>query len=399
MNHLIVKLGDVIVGDLRRRSGDSWEFRFRADYMGMHPRPVLGQLFEDDLRRIYRSTLRLPPFFSNLLPEGPLRQLVARHADINEQREALLIEALGGDLPGAIVVEPGDEGNTLDEEDRPSAPTEESSEHEPRLKFSLAGVQLKFSVLQQGNRLTLPASGQGGNWIVKLPDARHPRVPANEYSMLQWAEASGIEVPEHKLIPISQIDGLPQDMALAEKEALAVRRFDRTPTGRIHQEDFAQVLGLYPERKYKAYNYETIGNIVHAVAGPEALVEYARRLTFVVLSGNGDAHHKNWSLRYQDGRRASLSPAYDLVFTKAYIGEDELALKLDGSRQFADVTFAAFRRLARRCGFDEDLLITRVSETASHIRTVWTELEAEMPLTTEVKSKLRQHLESVHLLG
>src|SRR5215216_1181576 len=108
MSHLIVKLQDIAAGDLRRRSGDSWEFRFRNDYLNLPSRPILGQSFEDDPQRVHRANLRLPPFFSNLLPEGPLRQLVARHADINEQREALLLEVLGEDLPGAVLVVRGD---------------------------------------------------------------------------------------------------------------------------------------------------------------------------------------------------------------------------------------------------------------------------------------------------
>jgi serine/threonine-protein kinase HipA len=217
--------------------------------------------------------------------------------------------------------------------------------------------------------------------------------------MLQWAQKAGIEVPEHQLIPISHIDGLPRGMVFSEVEAFAIRRFDRTSERRIHQEDFAQVLGLYPERKYKKYNYETIGNIVHAVAGPEAFVEFARRLLFVVLSGNGDAHHKNWSLRYLDGRRASLSPGYDFVFTKAYLGEDELALNFGGSKSFAGVTFASFRQLALRCGYDDRALADKMEETAVRIREAWTELEPGMPLAAEVKAKLRRHLDSVHLLG
>jgi len=65
MNHLSVRLGDLVVGDLRRRSGDAWEFRFRPDYPELHPRRVLGQFFEDDLTRAHHENLRLPAFFSN----------------------------------------------------------------------------------------------------------------------------------------------------------------------------------------------------------------------------------------------------------------------------------------------------------------------------------------------
>jgi serine/threonine-protein kinase HipA len=396
MNHLVIKLGGLAVGDLRRRSGDSWEFRFREDYISLRARPILGQFFEDDLQRVHRSTLLLPPFFSNLLPEGPLRELLARHAQVNEQREARLLEALGGDLPGAVVVEPGD-GSSDETEDEPSSPPATSPGREQRLKFSLAGVQLKFSVLQRGERLTLPVTGQGGDWIVKLPDSRFPGVPANELSLLRWARRAGIQVPDHRMVPIAEIDGLPREIGLTEGEALAIRRFDREAGTRIHQEDFAQILGLYPHDKYDEYNYETIGNILHAVAGPEALLEYARRLTFMVLSGNGDAHHKNWSLLYRDGRTASLTPAYDLVFTIAYMESDELALKLRGSRRFESVTLESFRHLARKCGFDEDTLANTAADAAQQIRDTWADIEPEIPMGPDMKAKLRRHLEAMHL--
>lgn len=396
MSHLVIRLGETTVGDLRHRSGDSWEFRFRADYVSLRPRPVLGQSFEDDLERIHRENLRLPPFFSNLLPEGPLRRLVAREAAVNEQREALLLEFLGRDLPGAVVIAKGDDLGEEGEYEPPvsSAEAAESGSH---LKFSLAGVQLKFSVLRAGDRLTLPATGLGGNWIVKLPDAQYSGVPANEISMLRWARLADIEVPDHELVPISEIGGLPQGLRFTERDALAIRRFDRAASGRIHQEDFAQVLELFPSQKYEKYNYETIANVIHAVAGPEALLEYARRLAFVVLSGNGDAHHKNWSLLYLDGRRASLAPAYDLVFTRAYLEEDNLALNLRRSKSFRDVTLESFRHLAQKTGFDESRLTEAVAEVVQRIRQAWKMYEPEMPMGKGDKARLRRHLDSIRL--
>ena len=54
---------------------------------------------------------RVPVFFSNLLPEGHLRDYLAERADVNPEREFFLLAALGADLPGALVVAPleGDE--------------------------------------------------------------------------------------------------------------------------------------------------------------------------------------------------------------------------------------------------------------------------------------------------
>ena len=73
------------------------------------------------------------------------------------------------------------------------------------------------------------------------------------------AGLSGITIPEIQLIPVAEISGLPPEAAtVAGQTALAVRRFDRPLAGRrVHIEDFAQILGLYPEQKYASYNYET----------------------------------------------------------------------------------------------------------------------------------------------
>ncbi|MEH2470528.1 HipA-like protein [Nitrobacteraceae bacterium AZCC 2161] len=46
----------------------------------------------------------VPPFFSNLLPEGPLRKYLAERAGVKEQREFFLLWMLGRDLPGAIAL-------------------------------------------------------------------------------------------------------------------------------------------------------------------------------------------------------------------------------------------------------------------------------------------------------
>ena len=318
---------------------------------------------------------------------------MARNAGINEQREALLLEFLGQDLPGAVVIEREDGEDFEDETESQRLPLEAASAS-TRLKFSLAGVQLKFSVVREGTRLNLPVSGHGGRWIVKCPDPLHPNLPANELSMLSWARRAGIEVPDHELVPVADLQ-LPEGITFSEVEALAVRRFDRTATSRVHQEDFAQVLGLFPSDRYGAFNYETIGNVVRAIAGADALLEYAKRLAFMVLSGNGDAHHKNWSLLYPDGFHATLAPAYDLVFTRAYNPKDDLALNFGGSKAFSDVTIDTFRRLARKSGFDEGRLANAVSEAAAAIRQTWKEISSELPLESEAKAQLSRHLASV----
>ena len=57
--------------------------------------------------------------------------------------------------------------------------------------------------------------------------------------------------------------------------------------------------------------------------------QFARRLLVNILLANGDAHLKNWSLIYPDAVTPELAPAYDSVFTRAYIeNERHFALNL-----------------------------------------------------------------------
>jgi len=103
---------------------------------------------------------------------------------------------------------------------------------ETALRFSLAGVQLKFSaVMEASGGLTIPAGGMGGSWIVKLPSGRFASVPENEYTMMALARTVGIEVPRTELIDIRDIRGLLADAVAMEGKALAVQRFDRGAAG------------------------------------------------------------------------------------------------------------------------------------------------------------------------
>ena len=250
----------------------------------------------------------MPPFFSNLLPEGHLRAYLARQAGVKPEREFFLLAVLGADLPGAVVVTPRDQaGDAAYHDDADDHDDDRGHEH--ALRFSLAGVQLKFSaVMEASGGPTVPADGIGGSWIVKLPSARFPAVPENERVMLELASAVGIAVPHNRLVDIREIQGLPEEAGRMEGRALAVQRFDRGADGeRIHMEDFAQVFGQFPDDKYEHRSYANIASVLWAETGQEETYEFVRRLVFSILIGNADMHLKNWSLLYPDRRRPILS--------------------------------------------------------------------------------------------
>jgi serine/threonine-protein kinase HipA len=347
-----------------QRVGDRTRFSLDFEYREDPDRPVLGLVFEDRPERVHVATLRVAPWFSNLLPEGRLRDWIAGERGVNRQREMELLAQVGHDLPGAVQVLP--EGEVPIESvwaDEPDTYASELADdfRRPDLRFSLAGVAMKFSMLLQHDRLTIPAHGEGGDWIVKMPDPRFRDVPLNEFSMMSLARAVGIDVPEIMLVPRERVDKrLPASVWPEHEEfAYAIRRFDRDGRrGLVHIEDLAQIRNVYPEQKYKG-NFETVASLVYRGRDKESLLEFTRRLAFSVLISNGDYHLKNWSLIYSDGRIPALAPAYDLVSTAHYFTDErveDLGLRFGGSKDFHRVTLRTFQRLQERLGVrDVDL--------------------------------------------
>ncbi|WP_422754857.1 type II toxin-antitoxin system HipA family toxin [Micromonospora sp. WMMD708] len=373
-----VWLGDQRAGTLRQVGDRTW-FSLDRSYRENPERPVLGLVFEDRPTAVHAAAVRLPPWFSNLLPEGRLRAWIADERGVNGQREMELLTQVGHDLPGAVRVlpegeEPDDAVVSVGDEVYPH--DDGGSFYEPGLRFSLAGVAMKFSMLRVQDRLTLPASGMGGDWIVKLPDSRFRDVPRNEYAMMSLARAVGIEVPEIELVHRSVIDErLPLSVWPAGEEyAYAIKRFDRGVDRKlVHIEDLAQVRNIYPDRKYLG-NFETVASLVYRRRDVDSLREFVRRLAFSVLISNGDAHLKNWTLIYLDPRVPTLAPAYDMVSTGHYELDDrpeDLGLKFGGSREFHKVSLGTFLRLEQRLGATGAGLVDCVVETVERTLREW----------------------------
>lgn len=374
-----VWLYDEHIGTIRQRGDYTW-FGFTEPYLANPQRAVLGLAFEEDLHALHANALRLPPWFSNLLPEGQLRNWIARDRGVSVEREMELLAQVGADLPGAVRVFP-EESSASGVNDEslamPTSPTSSEEFESSEWRFSLAGVGLKFSMMRDGDRLTLPVHGQGGDWIVKLPDPLYRDVPRNEHAMMVLAKIAGINVPDNKLVKREDLHMLPSGTWQSSEElAYAVRRFDRDAVhGLVHIEDFAQVRNIYPygDGKYRG-NFDTIGNLTYRGHDTEALREFARRLAFNVLISNGDAHLKNWSLIYRDRRVPTLSPVYDLVSTAIYREDrqaEDLGLKFGGSRRFGQVTLHTFNRLQRRIGANSADLRSYVVDVVEKVVAGW----------------------------
>ena len=393
LNALSLRLYGKQIGVITRLAGDRQLFAFEQYYIDDQERPTLSLSFKGSTGGLVTNFRpvgrRVPVFFSNLLPEGHLRDYLAKRADVNPEREFFLLAVLGADLPGALVVAPleGDEQPSEPHHDHDGDSRDDGQNGEEPLRFSLAGVQLKFSAVMEAS------GGLGGSWIVKLPSARYQAVPENEFAMLELARRAGISVPENKLVEVNSIKGLPEQAHTVESKALAVKRFDRLPDGKpVHMEDFAQVFGEFPNNKYKFHSYANIAAVLWAEIGEDAVIEFVRRLVFSVIIGNGDMHLKNWSLLYPDRRTPALSPGYDFVATLPYIPGDTLALSFGNSRSLSEITPDQMRRFADTARIPASPLWKIAVETAERTADSWKALEYADALPKELKDSIGKQI-------
>lgn len=395
---LEIELEGRIIGALTALGGDRSIVTFSKAYIDDPDRPVLSLGFKSAHGELMTDhavvQTRVHPFFSNLLPEGGLRDYLARRAGVKAVREYALLQVLGSDLPGGATLTPIGEGRH--HEEGPAPDKRDAAEGGP-LRFSLAGVQLKFSASLVGrDRLTIPASGAGGDWIVKLPSPRWDGVAENEFSMMSLASAVGLDVPEIRLVDFDGIEGLPGDVGRASGKAFAVRRFDRAPDGRrIHIEDFAQVFSVYPEEKYERARYRSILRVLWHEIGEAAAREFIGRLVFSTLIGNADMHLKNWSLIYADGRTPALAPGYDFLTTTAYIADENAALRYETTRSMTGFGADELVQMAARAGVPETMALDAARQTVQRFREAWAAQKANLPLGEAVRQEVDRLLETL----
>lgn len=401
---LNVNLHGEPIGTLTNLGGDRTIFAFTDEYIADPDRPTLGLAFKDEFGELYTDfrpyQKRVMPFFSNLLPEGHLRKYLAEQASVNSEREFYLLWALGHDLPGAITITPAD-GEAWPPDAANGSDEQGDHQRENALRFSLAGVQLKFSaVMETSGGLTIPASGVGGSWIVKLPSREFAGVPENEFSMMTLASLIGMNVPAIDLVSIDAIKNLPEGIDKIGNHAFVIERFDRLSDGsRVHIEDFAQVYGLYyPEDKYGNGTFRNIAQVIAAEGNDADIIEYVRRLTFNMLIGNADMHMKNWSLIYPDRRHVSLAPAYDFAATVPYLPGDATNMKISRAKVFSAFSVDELEHLAVNASIPKKMAIDAAKETVQLFREHWEAEAANLPISDEVRSAVETHMKTVPIL-
>ena len=368
-----------ITGTLEVSRNGNLRFVYSADWLSDESRPAIS--FSLPRRPEPFRTSECRPFFAGLLPEAGQREAVAGALGISARNDFALLDALGGDVAGALSLwpegetppspEPDARPRALGDEDLASVldtlPARPLLVGREGVRLSLAGAQPKLPVVLVGGRVALPAPGQPTTHILKPPVTRFPHTTENEALVMRLADALGL--------PVASVE----PRVVAGRPYLLITRYDRRidepgPALRLHQEDFCQALAIPPERKYQAEGGPTFAMsfellrraATHPAIAVLALLDAA---VFNLIAGNADAHGKNFSLLH-DTRTVSLAPLYDLLSTAAYPElSPNLAMRI-GRRttldQIGPDTWTAF---AKEAGLAAPFVRRRARELADAVRT------------------------------
>jgi serine/threonine-protein kinase HipA len=352
------------------RSPDGVVFSYVEGYDG----PAVATTLPVTEVPVLRPGGALPSYFTGLLPEGRRLSALRRAVKTSVDDELSLLLAVGADTIGDVQVVPRGQHPTAS----PRVQLGGSVRFRDLLaeldlspdRTGLPGVQDKVSAAM----INLPVARAGLAYLLKLDPPEYPGLVENEAVLLRACAVSGLQAAEGELI--RDVDGAP---------GLVVTRFDRTAAGSLGVEDGCQVQGRSPGDKYTV-GYAATFTALASVCDARLLAARTllSQLVFAILSGNGDAHAKNFSVLQQPDGEWRVSPAYDLPTSQPY-GDSTLAMPVNGRR--SDVGAVDVIALGKALGLP-DAASRRVLRAAVEKVDAWLPLLEELPYDAARRAKL-----------
>lgn len=369
-NRLTVWWDGRITGCLYLGPDGDLQFAYDTAWLADAKAPALSFSLPKQAERFNRRACQA--YFGGMLPEEGQRTAIARALGISADNEFRLLEHLGGEIAGALTLLP--EGETpalsstapklLDDDSvvqlldrlamRPMLAGEDG------LRLSLAGAQSKLPVLLIDGQIALPVPGQPTTHILKPSIARFERILENEYFCLSLARAI-------------KLDAAPVEIrTVRDRTFLLITRYDRTvgmagEVTRLHQEDFAQALGIPSHRKYAGEGGPTFPDCFAllrraSTRPPRDILKLLDAAIFNLIIGNADAHAKNFSLLHVGGA-ITLAPLYDLLSTVLYSGlSPKLAMKIGGKSILDEIELRHWGRFASDTQLSAPYVRARVAQ-------------------------------------
>jgi len=353
-------------------------FRYSAGYLNMPGAMPVSVSLPLDPEPFYPIVTR--NFFEGLLPEGFTRRSVAQWMRVDEADYLAILHGLGCECLGAVCVT--EDGESYEAAYEKVTKTQmkklaaegalKSAEFVAKSHLSLAGASGKVGLYHspKDGSWYLPYGTAPSTHIIKQSHVRLDNVVANEQLCMLAASYCGLLTPESFIINTgSGSDG---------EVLFATKRYDReiiqdagTINGlprplRLHQEDFAQAMGISSAEKYEhraeGYLKGMFSILNQRSADPvRDQIMLWDAVIFDYLIGNTDAHIKNFSLIYsKDLKAIRLAPIYDIISTTIYEQSTrDMAFSIGGVYSIDDIDVSAFHRAAKELGMGGQLAMQR----------------------------------------
>ena len=334
----------VRVGRWTNPARGEMELAYDADWLPADIGRPLSLSLPFNLENLPVKGEKVANYFDNLLPDSDaIRRRVAERFRTGSTEPFDLLKAIGRDCVGAVQILDEDEtptdfdrteGVPLSEEDIERhlieivSPQAFAAGRDPDADFriSLAGAQEKTAFLWWDGQWLAPRGATPTSHIFKLPlglmggrQADFSTSVDNEWLCLRLLKAYGLPVADASIATFGQ------------QRVLVIERFDRRAAlngkwlMRLPQEDFCQVEGCSPLRKYENEGgpglkalLRTLRQSVNAEADMRTLI--AAQVLFWLLRAP-DGHAKNFSIRLLARGRFQLTPLYDVMSVYPVLGD------------------------------------------------------------------------------
>lgn len=323
-------------------------------------------------------------FFEGLLPEGFSRKAVADWIKTEEDDYIAILSILGKECLGAIRIVPDGNEEEVSKYKRLSMSQVKKLAEEGATKstqillqthLSLAGATGKVGLYYDSskNKWYLPQGNAPSTHIVKQSHVRLSHIVINEELCMLAAKNCGIDAVDSFIVNTG--DGNDQDILYA------TRRYDRgfisdnfidglQIPNRLHQEDFAQAMGVNAFDKYERENKHYLKRLFEIIRANcsdpiSEQIKLWKMICYNFMVGNTDCHIKNMALLYGENLKSiSLAPAYDIVSTRVYNMSSEMSFFIGGELRIDRINRRTFASAASECGLTERMALKCFDEVA-----------------------------------
>lgn len=385
---------------------DVFSFNYIPDYLRRDKAMPISRSLP--LKEGAFNALASRTFFENLLPPEVVRRKLEKILHHDWRNTFAFMKELGGDCAGAISLYPEDCEPGIADDSVRELSEDEADEilralpERPLLqglvdgyRISVAGAQDKLVARVRSGRLALPLYGAASTHIVKPEMSICRGSVENECFCQRLAARLGMAAAKASILDVKS------------RAYYVSERYDREACDgfvrRILQEDFCQSMGVPAEEKYESDGGPSAVRcfcfLRDAGFGFAALSQFVDALAFNFIIGNADAHAKNFSILYRDGK-ASLAPLYDTLSTAVYPNlTPRMAMSIGGARDFDDVSAGSFDAFAEKCDINPKFVRNRIERLSGELAGAMDDVAEELadsghpsPLYKDISSQAQRRL-------